>query len=184
MLGAAAVMDRETRTLRMSRLCAALSFVLLLPFVSGASAQDAEAARRWRMHCAAVGGDLSEPGNILLFRHCLAQAPAGAAAPDAAPMVNPFANTPLVAKTPIPLTNDCPEGLTRRGAAPDDRLCVPTAIRERTLRENAAAVSHAVHGSDRCLNGFVWREATKSDHACVEPGVRAEVARDNAAARN
>ena len=184
MLRAASAMDKKARTSRMSRLCAALPFALLLPLVSGASAQDADAARRWRMHCAAVSGDLSEPGDILLFRQCLAQAPAGAAAPDAAPVANPFANTPLVAKTPIPLTDTCPEGLTPRGAAPDDRLCVAPSVQERTLRENAAAASHAVRSGDRCLNGFVWREATKSDHACVEPGVRAQVARDNAAARH
>ena len=171
--------------MRMSRLHAGLTFVLLLSLVSGASAQDADAARRWRLHCVTVGGDLSEPAGILLFRRCLAQAPAGAAAPDAAPIANPFAKNPLVVtKTPIPLTNDCQAGLTRRGAATDDRLCVPPAIRERTLRENAAAASHVVPGGDRCLNGFVWREATKSDHVCVEPAVRAAVARDNAAAQN
>ena len=171
--------------MRPSRLHAGLTFVLLLSLVSGASAQDADAARRWRLHCIALGGDLSEPAGILLFRRCLAQAPAGAAAPDAAPIANPFAKNPLVVtKTPIPLTNDCQAGLTRRGAATDDRLCVPPAIRERTLRENAAAALHVVPGGDRCLNGFVWREATKSDHVCVEPAVRAAVARDNAAAQN
>jgi hypothetical protein len=171
--------------MRMSRLHASLTFVLLLSSVSGASPQDADAARRWRLHCVAVGGDLSEPAGILLFRRCLAEAPAGAAAQDAAPIVNPFAKDPLVVtKTPVPLANTCPEGLMRRDAAPDDRLCVPAAVRERTLRENAAALSRTVPGSDRCLNGFVWREATKSDHVCVEPAVRAAVARDNAAARN
>ena len=171
--------------MRTTRRHAVLTFALLLSFVSGAFAQDADAARRWRLHCIAVGGDLSEPAGILLFRHCLAQAPAGAAAQNAAPIANPFAKNPLiVTKTPIPLTKNCPEGLTPRGAAPDDRLCVPPAIRDRTLRENAAAASRAVPGGDRCLNGFVWREATKSDHVCVEPAIRAAVARDNGAAQN
>ena len=164
---------------------AALTSVLLLSFVSGASAQDADAARRWRLHCIALGGDLSEPAGILLFRRCLAEAPAGATAQDAAPVANPFAKNPLVVtKTPVPLSSNCPEGLTRRDAAADDGLCVPLAIRERTLQENAAAASHVVLGSDRCLNGFVWRDATKSDRVCVEPAIRAAVARDNAAARN
>ena len=170
--------------MRMFRPRAALAFVLLLSFASGASAQDADAARRWRLHCIMVSGDLSEPAGILLFRHCLAEAPAGAAGQDAAPVANPFANNPLVVtKTPVPLTSDCPEGLIQRGAAPGDGLCVPPATRERTLRENAAAASRAIAGGDRCLSGFVWREATKSDHVCVEPAIRAAVARDNAAAR-
>lgn len=170
--------------MRMSRLHVALTLILLLSFVSGASAQDADAARRWRLHCIAVAGDLSEPAGILLFRRCLAEAPAGAAQ-EAAPIVNPFANNPLVVtKTPAPLTNNCPEGLARRDATPDDRLCAPLAVRERALRENAAAASHTVPGSDRCLNGFVWREATKSDHVCVEPAIRAAAARDNATAKN
>ena len=170
--------------MRMTSLHATSTCVLLLSFVSGALAQDADAARRWRLHCIALGGDLSEPAGILMFRRCLAEAPAGAATQNAAPVVNPFAKNPLVVtKTPVPLTNSCPAGLTRRGAAPDDGLCVPLAVRERTLRENAAAAARMAPGSDRCLNGFVWREATKSDHVCVEPAIRAAVARDNAAAR-
>lgn len=171
--------------MRMNHPHAALTLALLLSFDCAASAQDADAARRWRLHCIALGGDLSEPAGILLFRRCLAEAPAGAATQDTAPVVNPFAKNPLVVtETPVPLTNTCPEGLAPRGATPDDLLCVPLAVRDRTLRENAVAPSRVVPGSDRCRSGFVWREATKSDHVCVVPATRAEAARDNAAAQN
>lgn len=128
--------------MRRLRLQPAWALILLLSFVSEVRAQDADAARRRRLPCMAVGGDLSEPAGILLFRRCLAQAPAGAAAQEMAPIVNPFARDPLVVtKTPVPLTKNCPEGLTQRAAAPDDGLCVSPAIGQRTLQENAAAAS-------------------------------------------
>lgn len=81
----------EDANMRMIGLRAATTLALLSSFVSGAAAQDADAARRWRLHCMAVGGDLSEPAGILLFRRCLADAPAGAAGQTPGPAVNLFA---------------------------------------------------------------------------------------------
>jgi hypothetical protein len=79
-----------------------LLFAVVLPvlalFASApAHSQDAAAIQRWRMRCALLGGDLTEPLEILAFRRCLASLPRDPAN-SSGPVKNPFEEHPLLAQ--------------------------------------------------------------------------------------
>ena len=65
----------------------------------------------------------------------------------------------------------CKPGFVWRVARPQDLVCVTSAARSRTARENAEAASHVnpagASGPNTCVSGFVWRAAFEGDRVCV-----------------
>jgi|GEM_PF-1632818 len=80
----------------------------------------------------------------------------------------------------------CVIGFVWREAFDGDRVCVTSATRTQTARDNSLANSRrnpngGPYGPDTCLQGFVWRDANSGgvDHVCVTPDVRSQAAADN-----
>jgi hypothetical protein len=76
----------------------------------------------------------------------------------------------------------CRQGFVWRESSSIDRVCVTPASRTEAGKDNAAAGSRHVSGSDTCVQGYVWREATPNDHVCVTPAVRSQTQSENAQA--
>lgn len=145
-------------------LCLTTAATLLVFLPAPAPAQSPDA--NLRLKCALLGGDLSEPAEILAYKRCLAA--------DAAP----------VAPAPQADARGCAQGLVHRRTTPDDIVCVSPARAGLVKLEALAALNRAQPGSDRCQQGFVWRDAVATDHICVTPDQRKVAADENAAALN
>jgi hypothetical protein len=159
---------------------------------SNAFGQNAPTEAQLALRCALLGGDLSEPGEILAYRRCLAAAHAqavqqGGGGPQAAP--SPAPRAPITAPLQdlvgpaqrLTAPARCRPGFVWREAGPTDAICAPPASRDQAAADNAAARARIDPANPgRCLQGFVWREAFAGDHVCVAPGVRAQAAADNA----
>ncbi len=78
----------------------------------------------------------------------------------------------------------CKQGFVWREASPNDKVCVTSATRTQTGRDNALAATRrkpngGAYGANTCKAGFVWREAFKGDFVCVTSETRAQAKSDN-----
>ena len=137
-------------------------FAGLAGLAAPAAADDANL----RLKCALLGGDLSEPAEILAYRRCLA------------------ANQAPAAPAPLVDAQGCLPGLNHRRATRDDIVCVAPQRAADMKLEALAALNRSQPDSDRCQQGFVWREAVSSDHICVPPEQRKLAADESAGALN
>jgi hypothetical protein len=72
----------------------------------------------------------------------------------------------------------CGGGLVPRDAFRGDGVCVPRAVRDQTIADNAVAPTRT-RPDGGCVRGYVWREASAADHVCVPPATRTQVWSDN-----
>ena len=185
---------RQTDPLgRLSLVRAALGAMIIASACLGSKAwaQNAPTEAQLKLRCALLGGDLTEPGEVMAFKRCLAAAHAqaiqqgGAGGPQVPPAPHPPIAAPLqgLVRPGQALTapSPCQAGFVWREAGPTDAVCAPPASRQQAAADNAAAASRIDPAHrDRCAQGFVWREAFAGDRVCVAPSVRAQAAADNA----